>query len=56
MNDTKEDVAWFGIRFLDVFFDRFRKRFVTSLVALNNFRTGLVDNNHMIIFVNDCHV
>ena len=51
MNNTKEDVARFGIRFLDVLLHCFAQGFVTSLVALYNFPCRLRNNDDVIIFV-----
>ena len=55
MNDTKEDVAWLGIRFLDILLHRFAQRSVASLIALNNLPTFLRYNDDMVVLVYYLH-
>ena len=55
VNHTKEDVAWFGIRFLDVLLHCLAQRCVAGLVALNDFTTLLRDDDKVVVFVKNGH-
>ena len=55
MNNTKEDVAWLGIRFLDVLFHRLAQWGIAGLVALHNLSTLFCDYDDVIIFVYYLH-
>ena len=55
MNNTKEDVAWFGIRFLDVLLDGVAEGLVAGLVALHNFTSRLGDDDDVVVFVYYLH-
>ena len=55
MNNTKEDVAWFGVRFLDVLLHCFAQGLIAGLVALHDFACRLRNNDDVIIFVENLH-
>ena len=55
MHNAEENLPWLVVLLLDILLDCFRKRFITSLVALHDFTTPLGDDNHMVIFINYLH-
>lgn len=56
VHHTEEDVARFGIFFLDILFHSFAQRLVAGFVALYDFACGFVDNDQVIVFVENVHL
>ena len=55
VNNTKEDVAGLGIRFLDVLLYCLAERSVAGLVALDYLPALLRDDDDVVVFVEDVH-
>ena len=56
VHHAEEDVARFGIFFLDILFHSFAQRLVAGFVALHDFACGFVDNDQVIVFVENVHL
>ena len=51
MHQSCEHIARFIVFLLDVFFDIVEKAYVTSLIALNNFRREFVHHDEVVVLV-----
>lgn len=55
VHGAEKDFAGFVVLLFDIGFDLVGQRSIAGFVALNDFAGGLVDNDHVIVFVEDFH-
>lgn len=55
VHGAEKDFAGLVVLLLDIGFDLVGQRSIAGFVALNDFAGGLVDNDHVIVFVEDFH-
>ena len=55
VHGAEKDFAGFVVLLFDIGFDLVGQRPIAGFVALNDFAGGLVDNDHVIVFVEDFH-
>lgn len=55
VHGAEKDFAGLVVLLLDIGFDLVSQRSIAGFVALNDFAGGLVDNDHVIVFVENFH-